>query len=148
MKRRLLDRFVLVDVRVVGCDFKLYPSAGAVLEPTNAHATIEVKPHNSLIENAPPGTKQVFESSVEVGVRLSPTAESSPFYELTLKILGLFSLAEGEPISVDDLAKDGQCFVRMLFPLARSEISRILGRARLPDLPLAWDTGISENKAS
>ncbi len=138
--RRLFDRFVLADARIVSCHFDLINPN--VTTPTKANVTVAAVPQNFVAETPPEGAKQAIQTVIDVHLNVASADNAEDrFYSLQLKVTGTFVMAEGDVATLEEIASEGHCFARMIFPLARSEIVRVLARAKVPDLPLAWDIG-------
>jgi hypothetical protein len=57
----------------------------------------------------------------------------------TATVEGQFALVEGGTISLEQLTENSFDLARLLFPVARAEIARLLTQARMNDIPLPWD---------
>lgn len=144
MKRRLLDRFVLMECKLVGENFALGPPVPPPSKGASETLTVElvVKLEHGHAEPPPDGAKQAIQGTVELEARVARKLQPEPaVYTATVRIAGLFVLASGEPVSLPDMEQDRHSITRMLYPVARSYLWMLLARARVPDLPMPWDVG-------
>lgn len=144
MKRRLLDRFVLMECKLVSENFVLGPPVPPPEKGASETLAVElvVKLEHGHAEPPPDGAKQAILGTVELDARVSRKSQPEPpVYTATVRIAGLFLLTSGEPVGLPEMEQDRHSITRMLYPVARSYLWLLLARARVPDLPMPWDVG-------
>jgi preprotein translocase subunit SecB len=148
MKRRAIDRFLLLEANVVGAAIDVHssPSSGA-----QASFKVEIENHLlTKVEGVKDAAEQLNKTTISLNIQISNREKSppEPHVSASVRITGTFMLlGEHKGVSKDEHEKCHHDFARILFPLARSELARMLSRAKIPDVPLVWDLGPDANES-
>lgn len=144
MNRRLLDQFLLAECKLIRESLTIHkPIDGKVSAKFNVAMGFEV----GTLDPPPGDAKQAIRASVSLDVSVVDKEDPpATFYEAAVQVAGLLLLPSGDPVDSDAIASDQHSIARMIFPICRSYLWQMLARARIPDLPMAWDLGPQAQK--
>lgn len=149
MAYELLDYFQLADLSLVRSDLNVTKSPKspakllARIQVTQAHGMSEKNPGN------PDAPIQLIDStlSVEMKVFESAADERGLCYAASATIKAQFvSVSKERAVERAEIEAGNGGLSRVLYPVARFEISRLLSGARISDPRAAWDLGVERSQ--
>lgn len=147
MTKRIAERFVLADVRISAAGIQILSEYRG---PISANFEVSIEQRRPI--EPPKGAIAANETTVQLTVTTAKVDDgeqsTDPVFNAKVRVEGAFVLPEGQEPAPQDLSSCHHTFARMIFPLARSELGRMLSRARLQDVPLIWDLGPEDEEGS
>ena len=137
MQRRLFDKATLKDVRILAASLTVTNMPDA---KQSAHATFEISVDHQLHDEESAGRPLQISLSVSLTVSSKENPELR-FFTVSSGVAGIFLLDAAEDLNEKVLLTSRPLFARMLFPVARAEVARLLTGAKFNDVPLGWDLG-------
>lgn len=138
MNRRLIDRVVLAVARIKGSSFILVNEREGQIDVA---ATLSVAQNHTLFVPAEDqqGAKQAYTTVINAVLDVKDSKDGAQILRAGAVVEGLFVLMEGSPVTAEQLKGSSFDLARLLFPVARAEIARLLAQARMSDVPVQWD---------
>jgi hypothetical protein len=139
MKRRLLDRFVLVEVKNLGRSLQVHKESEGV---TELRVDITLTREHDFLEIAPLEATQAFQMIVTLEAHAASADDSNDkHFSGMVKIKAAFATFVDEKASEDELNENGHAIARYIYPVARMELFRLLCGAKIKEVPVPWDMG-------
>lgn len=139
MNRRLLDRYVLADVRNVGRSLQILQPLESGLE---LRLEISLLRKHSVLDEPPSGAKHAFELTLTLECNAVASEDpSQKYYAGSVAIRALLVTESDQIATADEVNSSAHAVARFLYPVARMELFRLFCGAKVTDAPIPWDLG-------
>ena len=139
MNRRLADRVVLVWARLLGSSLSIKKeSEGAIDAVFNMNLSFNDPTQRPRTVDG----MEAYEVSLRAELGVEENKEGGgKLFDVIAEVKGFFVVLGPDSISYDNIVQEKHTFVRLLFPYARIHMGELLSKAKLPEIPIAWDLG-------